>query len=227
MSAPFAALVLASLPRHGDLFAARRPPVTPATLDRRLALLPADFRSELDAIETVLDWAQVQAQPDDAAALAQARGVLARLTSPLLRAVVEDRLAMRSVIAAIRWRRAGRTAPASRDAWGFSPLSFRISQRWTQPGFGLGPGEAWAARVVASLGAGDTLAAERAILGEAWRRLGQVRVADPHGLEAVALYVLRWRLIDRWTRRNAQAAAERFAGWTTALADQALAGVVP
>ena len=56
----------------------------------------------------------------------------------------------------------------------------------------------------------DTVALERLLLEQA--ALGLDRRAGEHlfDFEAVVIYVLKWNIIDRWVRYNAEAAARRF-----------------
>lgn len=214
-------LVLASLPRHGALFSARRPPVSRIVLDRRLALLSDADRGEVGRIEQALSWPNVQAAGDDHVARRRIEDAAKTLRSPALRRIVGDRLSMRVVVAALRRRIAGEAAPArTEDALG-APLAARIRRSWSSPGFRLGPSEAWAARADQMLSAHDSLGAERAILGEVWRRLTRARARHPNGFEALAIYLMQWALIDRWTRLDAAQSKDRFAAWVSGVADAA------
>jgi hypothetical protein len=225
MSAPGGAfaypMILAALPHHGDLFSARRPPVSRIGLERRLALLPDADRCEIAAIEGLLNWDRAQRFASDTAFLDEAEATVARLRSQSVRALVEERLSMRSIVAALRMRAMGALAPRGR--WGRTPHAWRIERGWERAGFGLGPAQAWVGRVEACMSAGDAMGAEREILGEVWRRLGRAGVRHPSGYVAILIYVLRWNVIDRWTRQNAQEAGARFAAWTARLAAGAAA----
>lgn len=207
-------MTLASLPRHGDLFSAKRPPISRIGLERRLRLLPDADQAEIDAIEGVLSWSRAQAFASDAQALLHLDAVMGALRGRFVRELVAARISMRTIMAALRRRAAGGDPPKRGEDFGRTPYADRIRRRWSAPGFGLGPGEAWALRADLALRAGDSLLVEREILGEAWRRLGRVRPADPHGYEALVVYVLRWNLIDRWTRYAQGPALARFSAWT-------------
>jgi hypothetical protein len=56
----------------------------------------------------------------------------------------------------------------------------------------------------------DAPGLERILLEAAWRHADRLVGAHDFDFEAVALYVLRWDLLDRWTRYDAEAAAARF-----------------
>jgi hypothetical protein len=221
------ALILAALPRHGDLFSAKRPPISRLGLERRLALLQEADRAEIDMLESLLSWDRQQRFADDRAALDHAEAALATLRSPLVRRLARERIAMRSAVAALRRRLSGGRAPEPRERWGLTPLSGRIARRWERPGFGLGPSEAWLARTDICLRTGDVFGAEREILQEVWRRLSRADAGLAPTFEAIAVYVMRWNVIDRWTKYDAETAQARFSAWSLALADAAIADAQP
>ena len=57
---------------------------------------------------------------------------------------------------------------------------------------------------------GDTAGLERIALEAAWRQAARMQEGHQFDFEAVALYVIRWNILDRWTRYDAEAAAARF-----------------
>jgi hypothetical protein len=216
-------LILASLPRHGgDLFAAKRPPISRIGLEKRLLWLSAEDQLEIDAIEGLLSWDRAQRFTDDAALLAYADAVLSQIRQAAVCAIVRERFALRSIVAALRARHAGEAAPAHRSHWGRTDLAWRIERSWSAPGFGLAAGFAWVRVVDQLFAAGDSAGAERVILGEIWRRLARSeREGAAGGYLAVVLYVLRWNVIDRWVRYEGEAARARFCAWTEHLAEMA------
>ncbi len=211
-------LVLAALPRHGRLTAARRPPVSRLVLDRRLRLLPQRDQEELARIEAVLAWDQAQKIPDDAAAMARMQEVVASLRSPFLRDLLNDRIGMRAIVAAFRRRVRGETEAGPELALAGERRAWRIRRRRSASDFGLGGAEPWVRRVAGHVDQHDVLGMDREVAGEVWRRLERARARRPSGYEALVIYVLQWSLVDRQTRHDAEKARVRLGEWSAVLA---------
>ena len=203
-------MLMTSLPYHGPLFAATQTPLSRLKLQRRLKILPAADQACLAAIEELLQWDRLDAQDDDAGFVRQARKTLAALDNQTLKEIVVARLEVRSLIAALRRRAKGLAAPAETELWAIGRWSQEIRKNWTEPHFGLLRACPWLADAKRYLETGDALALERLLLGLIWNSLA--RKADGHhfDFEALVIYVLRWDIIDRWTRYNADQASARF-----------------
>ena len=65
---------------------------------------------------------------------------------------------------------------------------------------------------------GDALGVDRLFMEYSWHELGRLGAGHYFDFEAVAIYVLRWDLIDRWTHYDAESARKRI----VALADASL-----
>ena len=211
--------LMASLPRIGFL-AERTIPISRERLQARLTDLEPEDAAELAALRALLDWESFDLAMDDARFLAEADRLIARLRHPAVRAAVLDRLEMRTIVAALRRRRAGLDAPAPGEPWGHGPAVPRIRADWTLPDFGLGRGRPWIAKARERLEAGDTPALERLLLETAWDLIRRREAGHEFDFAAVAFYLMRWSIADRWSRYDADAAAIRFAE----LLDAALAG---
>lgn len=212
-------MLMSSLPDSGRLFVAKRPPLSRLRLDRRLTALSPEDAETLRLVEAALDWGSFALDVTDAQATDRARRALAHVTQPALRAVLNDRLEIRTVIAALRRRQRGEGPPP--PGWGHGRLTGRIAARWGEPTFGLAEVFPWLREAHALLEQGDPLGFERLILQVTERLMRRRGAGHDFDIEAVVIYVLTWNIYDRWARANAEGAARRF----NALADAALAGV--
>jgi hypothetical protein len=212
-------MLMASLPDLGTLLSNRAPPISRVRLEQRLTALDPEDRAELEALRTLLSWSRLDIGDEDAAFVARATKVVGALRSPALRDAASERLEIRTLIAALRRRHRGEDAPAPKTPWGYGRFVETIGANWTAPDFGVGRRFPWLLKAKEKLEAGDAQGLEALVLQTAWasgaRHLGD-HVFD---FEAVAFYVLRWSLIDRWSRYDATAAAARF----TELLDAAFA----
>lgn len=210
--------LMASLPAIRFL-SETEPPIVRARLMERLGDLADEDGARLRQLMEVVSWRLIDVAQDDAEFVTRAEALLAGLDSPTLAAALGGQLEMRTIVAALRRRHAGEDAPAAGERWGLGPHLARIRANWNAPDFGLAGLHPWIPAAHAALAAGDAVALERLLLETAWAQ--QARLAEGHAFdfEAVALYLLRWSLADRWARYDADAAQTRFRG----LLDAALA----
>ncbi len=212
--------LVASLPAIG-LLAAKAPPINRARLAERLKWLAPEDQAEIESLRRLLSWEALEIGIDDAAYLARVDRLLGELRSEAVRAAVIERLEIRTLVAALRRRRAGEEAPAEDARWGYGRHLRAIRANWGAPDFGLGRTYPWLAAARDMLEGGDSVGLERLLLETAWAAIEKRAFGHTFDFEAVAFYLMRWSLADRWSRYDADAAAARFAE----MLDAALADV--
>jgi hypothetical protein len=200
---------MASLPAIRFL-SETEPPITRARLMERLGDLAEQDGARLRQLMEVVSWRLIDVAQDDAEFVARAEVLLASLDSPTLAAALGGQLEIRTIVAALRRRHAGEDGPPPAERWGLGPHLARIRANWNAPDFGLAGLYPWIPAAREALATGDAVALERLLLETAWTQ--QARLAEGHefDFEAVALYLLRWSLADRWARYDADAAQNRF-----------------
>lgn len=203
-------MLICSLPYHGPLFAAKRTPLSRIQLDRRLRLLHDDDRALLQRIEALIQWDQIDTDLGDAELIRRADALMAELSDPTLRQAVLSRLELRTAVAALRRRHLGQGPPRDPAKLGYGRYVRRICQNWEQPAFGLAHLYHWLPDAEAHLADGDPLSLEKLLLHRVWSGLGRLSQGHDFDFTAVVLYVLRWDVIDRWTRYDGQAATARY-----------------
>lgn len=208
-------MLMSSLPKPERLSQVKRPPLSRLKLEQRLNLLSATDANSLRLVENALDWGHMAATTKDSDVIARARKAIAGLHNTTLKTIVRDRLEIRTCVAALRRRLRGEAAPGNTH-WGFGRWVGHIQRNWSEADFRLGHIFHWLPEADLLLSKSDSNALEHLLLEQAYLRLQ--RVADNHefDIEAVIIYVLRWNIIDRITRYNAQAAEKRFADLTDA-----------
>ncbi len=204
--------LMASLPALGPMLAARHPPINAVRLEARTRVLRPEHKAELDALSGLLAWGRQSMEGADAELVARARRVIPTLSSPTLARLASERLEIRTAVAALRRRHAGRDAPAPDELWGYGRFVRRIRENWQEPTFGVARAFPWLPAARERLEAEDATGLERLLLEAAWRQAARLSVGHHFDFEAVALYAIRWKLLERWTRYDAEAAAARFRG---------------
>jgi hypothetical protein len=200
----------ASLPHLGALFSDAELPLSRFRLEERLAMLEDEDRRLLDRVTQVVSWPGVDGCDTDAAVVARFEAACLSLQDhPDLQRVVSERLATRMLVAALRLRRDGAEGPDAVASWGRGAIARAIRSNWNDPTFGLGRARPWLREAQALCAAGDHIGLERAVLTEVYRQIE--RAADGHqfDFEAVALFVMRFQLIERWQRYDAARARQR------------------
>ncbi|HEY5717888.1 MAG TPA: hypothetical protein VIS52_05285 [Motiliproteus sp.] len=203
--------LVTSLPHLPYLFANRQLPCSRIQLDRRLGMLQEQDRAQLELMESLLWWDhQGRALHSDEALSHQLRIRLQELQSQPLREFSEWQLELRTLIAALRRRRLEPGESHLGSDWGVGRWSQRIRAKWQEPVFGLEFCFPFASELRHLLEQDQSLAVEKLLLRELWQRL--TRLLDGHyfDFEAVALYVMRWHLIERFIHHQREAALSRF-----------------
>ncbi|MGI9413141.1 MAG: hypothetical protein ACR2PM_05705, partial [Hyphomicrobiales bacterium] len=144
------------------------------------------------------------------------RTALSRIDNETLQVIVRDRLELRTCVAALRRRMRGDGPPPPETPWGFGRWVGHISRNWTEPGFRLDGVFPWLREADRLMREDDTIALERLILEQSYMRLRRQAGEHEFDFEAVVIYVLKWNIVDRWGRYNAEAAARRFDDLTRA-----------
>ncbi|MEM6682172.1 MAG: hypothetical protein AAF607_08010 [Pseudomonadota bacterium] len=203
-------MLMTSLPAPGPLFSEKQTPLSRLRLEARLTLLEEADRKVLDAIESALEWRVMGADLNDAALLTRVRAAHEMVPSETLRRIIDQRMNIRLCMAALRQRARGEDPPAADGSWGYGRWRRAIVHNWRAPSFGLDHIFPWIKDADRMLAQGEAYALEQLLLGLVERDLKRLGALHQFDLEAVVIYVLRWSLVERWTRYNAEAASRRF-----------------
>ena len=204
---PYTALIC-SLPRSERLFVDRLPPLSRLRLDRRLRALSPEDATVLRQLEHVLSWTAYDMDVTDTQAIARATHALPQIPHPTLRRLFQERMELRTAMAALRLRHRGEGPPEA--PFGIGRWTRHIPAHWSEPTFGLDAPLPWLRQARALLGQNDPLGLERHLLDTSHRQLKRHSARHHFDFEAVAIYVLIWNIFDRWAHSNAEAATARF-----------------
>jgi hypothetical protein len=202
-------MLLATLPHLEAPFMAQKVPISRLQLDKRLEMLTDADWQVLNEVENVIHWERLSLSLTDADLIARAEESFNHIPSEYLRSIVQQRLELRTIIAALRRRHLGKI-PRAGESWGWGRFVSHIQRYWNEPGFRLERVYPWIGEALQLLHKGDALGLERLLLMEAWRRLERVDNLHQFDLTAVVVYVLRWSIIERWSRYQAETALRRF-----------------
>lgn len=215
--------LIASLPPHiAKLFATRQTPISRLKLNERLEMLEPCHAKDLALIENLVHWDRMPIETTSREMIWRGEQAQDQIENEFVKEIISWRLEMRTIVKALRLRGTGQNAPLAASKWGFGRWLRSIEAHWDEPAFGLDRHFPWLIEASGLLEENNHLALERLLLGQLWDYYG--RVAEQHyfDFEAVVVYVLRWDVIDRWSRYNGQRAEQRFGEMLdSALADYA------
>jgi len=202
--------LVTSLPHLGKLFTRKDVPISQYRLRQRLAMLEPDHIRLLKDLVEVTAWAGVARLEDDQQVIRRAWEVTAELSAyPDLQHLVAGRMETRTLIAALRRRRDGQETAGDIETWGFGRWCSAIRANWADPSFGLGHFMPWVGEAHRLMRSGDHIAMERLVLTQVFRQFDHYGLAHEFDFEAVVIYVLRWIIVERWSRYDAEAARAR------------------
>jgi hypothetical protein len=201
--------LMASLPSIGFL-SEKEPPINRAKLTERMRALAPEDAQTIDELAQIISWRHIDVGDDDAAFVARAEAAIGAVSNPVLAAAAREQIELRTVLAALRRRHAGEEAPAAGTRWGFGPHVERMRTQWALPDLGVGAIHPWVLAAREKLESGDTVGLERLVLETSWNALDRHAAGHEFDLVAVAFYMLRWSLAERWARYDAEAAQVRF-----------------
>ena len=194
---------LPALPRHFEQ--AERVPISELQLDERLKMLEPLDAEVIEEMGDFLVWERQPVERTDEDVLRHYEQFMERVSNRFARDLIRYAMTTRTILAGLRCRRLQLDPPA-----GAEPVAAQIARHWNLPDFGLGRQFSWIGEVDAQLTGDSPFELERTKHRIVWRHAG--RLAEQHlfTFEAVALYLIRWEVVYRWTRRDAAAGEKKF-----------------
>ncbi|PJE80605.1 hypothetical protein CI610_00427 [invertebrate metagenome] len=205
--------LLTSLPHIDSLFHSKVTPISRIQLDRRLSMLSKQERDVLIRVEQLTHWSHMGTDVDENVLIRLATKLQSELPGQEIRELISWRMDVRTIIAALRRKAQGGQAPAA-GRWSFGNRYTYIRLNWNSPTLGLQHAFPWIPKVAECLSKNDHITLEKTLLGTVWHQLDILSSKHRFDFEAVIIYVLRWHLIDRWTRYNSDKALTYFRALT-------------
>ena len=197
--------LVASLPPLPSHFDAERVPITRPRLEERLRMLePADYVI-VDQWDHFVRWDQQVIDRTDEDVDEMYKQLQTEISNSTLWQMIEYRMDVRTIVAAVRRRRVGLPAPSGVGQW-----VEHIRRNYQHPEFQLQERFGWIGKFAACLDTGDAQAAQRLLFESNYQYWARLNQQYTFSFEAVLLYLARWEIIDRWTSRDSQAGQERF-----------------
>jgi hypothetical protein len=197
--------LIASLPPLPARFDIGRNPISAPRLEQRLRMLQDDDAAVIDQWRQFLQWDRQPLDRSDEEFIANHEELMGRISNATLREMIRVRVDIRTLVSALRRRRAGLPAPPGVGQW-----VEHIRRNYTEPEFNLGGRYPWIGQFDEFLANGDALSAQRLLFGLSYTRWCRMAERHTFSFETILLYLARWEVIDRWTSRDFDAGKLRF-----------------
>lgn len=198
--------LISALPRLPRDFESAEVPITAATLRKRLSMLNPDERSVIQQLSDFFRWDRQPPDRTDAEIRATHQRLVTEIKNPLVARLVNHRIEMRTLVAAVRCQRAGLPVPILPEL----PLSVWIYRHWDQPNFRLSTRFEWLPRFCQALDEHQPQQAKRHLFTELWKLWSRLDQQYHFSFESVVLYLARWEILSRWASQDASRGEQRF-----------------
>ena len=203
--------LMASLPSLSQPFQLRHVPISRLKLYQRLRMLEEDDAGRLQWIMRLMWWEEQshETQIDEVVSL-RMQEIGVKLAHKSLLEFIRWQLRLRMVIGALRLRQQNLQLPPINFLWGYKDLHRFLLENWESPVFGLEYQYPFLAEVLSLLKSRQSLAVERLILDQVWKKIARCSEGHYFDFEAVVFYVLRWHMAARWASYERKRAMRRF-----------------
>jgi hypothetical protein len=197
--------LIASLPNLPPRFEVDRAPITRPRLEERLRLLHPDDAKVIDQVAAFLAWDRQPLDRTDEEVIARHDELMRTISNPLLRELIDNRMDVRTIVSAVRRRRAGSPPPKGVGQW-----VDQIRRNWNHPEFNLQGRYPWIGEFERLTAEGNVGQAQHLMFSMRWKAWSRMAERYTFSFEAIILYLARWEIIERWTTQNAESGRQRF-----------------
>ena len=194
---------LSALPPHFE--EAERVPISRLKLDERLKMLEPHDEEVIEEMGDFLAWERQPLEKTDEDVLRHYDHFMETVENRFARELIRHALTVRTILAGLRCRRLRIDLPS-----GLARIVPEVARHASHPDFRLGTQFPWIGEVDAQLNGDAPFDLERKKLDIIWRHTKRLAEQYYFTFEAVVLYLIRWEVVYRWTRRNAEAGQEKF-----------------
>lgn len=212
--------LIASLPYLPPVTRAKVLPLSRQVLDSRLTLLEPADRALTARAEQFLEWQHQSALIMDREILDQYRMLVHDLGHPALVDIIEQRMTIRSLMAAVRLRQRGIPPPES--PWALPVLQAELERQWQRPDFGMAHRYPWLPGACRLYTSGQAMALQTLLTEVVWHYLSAWEHKHDFTFDQVLVYLFKWDILQRWLSYDESAARRQFRN----LADAASGAII-
>jgi hypothetical protein len=202
--------LVSSLPPLPYFERANRNPINRDRLNDRMLMLEPEDQEIIGRAAEFLAWQRQPAARTDKEMVEMYSAFFENSRQSMLRAMVQNRMNLRTVMAALRRKRKGLHKPEKGEPWGVGPWVISIEKNWDAPHFKLASVFTWIPDAQVLLDTQKALDLDRLLMAEEWKWLDGLMFGNEFSFEALLAYLFKWDILDLWLSYGTEAASERF-----------------
>ncbi|WP_454062034.1 DUF2764 family protein [Candidatus Nitrospira salsa] len=200
----------ASLPALPHFHKAKVLPISRERLDARLRMLAEEDSNVVEQTWSYFDYERQPMNRTDSEMVTFYTRFMNEVTQPTLRTIIEFDMIQRTIVAALRRRTRGRTAPRKSRVWGGGPYVRQIERHWNKADFNLTSVFPWIPEIRGFLESNEPLALEQKLKNLTWGFLDRLCEGHYFTFDAVLIYLVKWGMLNQWLLHSEEAAITRF-----------------
>lgn len=209
--------LMTSLPHHDRHFKVKQTPLSYLQLEKRLKLLTEAEQVRLHNIIFLL-WDSWFLLTLPLSEITQRAKPLLALNDLFITDIINWFFDIRSLFVALRLRQIQKNPPHYPQEYWQTSWNRSLIKHWNQADFNLGRTYPWLLNVNDKLAKDEINEVENILLTIIWKHLEVIEVGHYFDFAALILYLLRWKMIDYWSRFNEESALERMINITDDIA---------
>jgi hypothetical protein len=203
--------LMASLPLLPRIEKAKILPINEVRLRERLTMLKEDDAILVGETVRFLRWQRQPVQRSDEEIVRLFERILKKLADhDTIAGMVELRMDLRTIMAALRRRHRNIPKPTKSETWGAGNWVRHIEQNWDDPDFKLNYVFPWIPKARLYLEKEETVKLEKHMMTIVWDRAEQLAWENPFNFDALIAYLFKWDILHRWLSNDNLAAKDRF-----------------
>lgn len=170
-------------------------------LKKRLKLLPDSERNILITLtDAVWDsWFDLEMPFSETQNKAK---IIQDLKNPFMNNLLEWFFDIRSILVALRLRKHKSKPPEIPSEYWITRFGSKLISHWQHPDFGLKSIYPWVPNLSAQMENSNIDIVEELLLSLIWKHLDNIEDRHYFDFEALIIYLLRWKVINYWSRFN-------------------------
>lgn len=172
-------------------------------------MLEADDRELLNRFVAFVSWQRQPVEKTNQEIIDQYNAVMALIENPIIADMINIRMDVRTIIAALRRKDKGLAQPKTGEPWGVGRLVRHIEKNWDDADFKLSSSYPWISRARELITNGESVELEKLLMNIIWHSSEKLSEQKNFGFEKVLSYLFRWDILQRWLEYDVEKAKIR------------------
>jgi hypothetical protein len=202
--------LIASFPHLKHFTRADRVPINRERINERLSMLTLDDWQAVEHVAQLIQWRRHPIERSDEEMIEDYKHLREFIADERVMDVVDTRVDVRTIMAALRRRARGMSAPRKGTKWGMGKWVRHIEENWDDPDFKLREIHPWIPQAREFISSAEPVQLEKLLMSVNWDRLDMLTGISNFEFEVVLSYLYKWDMLNRWVGYDGDEARIRF-----------------